>query len=114
VSAQAAVAPVTLQRMLPPEEAARGDFYALLAGLFVAPPSAALLAQLAAIAAMSGNLARLEREYRRTVRRVRALEDVLIPETAGTLAAIEERLEELEREEAQWSRAFLNERLAGG
>jgi V/A-type H+-transporting ATPase subunit D len=71
---------------------------------------AALLAQLAAMAAMSGNLARLEREYRRTVRRVRALEDVLITETVGTLAAIEDRLEELDREEAQWSRAFLNER----
>ena len=70
---------------------------------------AALLAQLAAMAAMSGNLARLEREYRRTVRRVRALEDVLIPEAAATLAAIEERLEELDREEAQWSRAFLHE-----
>ena len=69
----------------------------------------ALLAHLAAMAAISGNLLRLEREYRRTVRRVRALEDVLIPETAGTLASIEERLEELEREEAQWPRVFLNE-----
>jgi len=75
---------------------------------------AALLVELAAIAAISGNLVRLEREYRRTVRRVRALVDVLIPETAGTLAAIEERLEELEREEAQWSRAFLNEEDASG
>lgn len=75
---------------------------------------AALLIQLATIAAISGNLARLEREYRRTVRRVRALEDVLIPETTGTLAAIEERLEELEREEAQWSRAFLNQEEASG
>jgi len=55
VSAQAAVAPVTLQRMLPPEEAARGDFYALLAGLFVAPPSAALLAQLAAAGPIEGD-----------------------------------------------------------
>ena len=55
MSAQAAVAPVTLQRMLPPEEAARGDFYALLAGLFVAPPSAALLAQLAAAGPIEGD-----------------------------------------------------------
>ena len=66
---------------------------------------AALLAHLAAMAATSGNLERLERDYRRTVRRVRALEDVLIPETVRTLAAIEERLEELERDEALWSRA---------
>jgi TorA maturation chaperone TorD len=55
VSAQAAVAPVKLQRMLPPEEAARGDFYALLAALFVAPASAALLAQLAAAEPIEGD-----------------------------------------------------------
>lgn len=57
MSAQAAVAPVTLQRMLPPEEAARGDFYALLAGLFVAPPSGALLAHLAAAGPIEGDTA---------------------------------------------------------
>jgi hypothetical protein len=39
---------------------------------------------------------------------------VLIPETAGTLASIEERLEELEREEAQWPRAFLGESALSG
>ena len=42
-----AVAAVPLKRMLPPEEAARADFYALLAALFVAPPDAGLLARLA-------------------------------------------------------------------
>lgn len=48
----AVAAPVTLQRMLPPEEAARGDFYALLARLLAAPPDAALLAALAASPAL--------------------------------------------------------------
>jgi TorA maturation chaperone TorD len=43
-----AAAPVTLQRALPPEEAARGDFYALLGRLFHAAPDATLLGRLAA------------------------------------------------------------------
>ena len=43
-----AAAPVTLHRALPPEEAARGDFYALLARLFHAAPDALLLGRLAA------------------------------------------------------------------
>nr|MDQ3028322.1 molecular chaperone [Pseudomonadota bacterium] len=41
-------APVAVHRSLPPEEAARADFYALLARLFHAPPDAALLASLGA------------------------------------------------------------------
>ena len=40
----------------------------------------AFLEQLEVMAAMSGNLARLHREYRRSARRVRALQDVLLPE----------------------------------
>lgn len=43
MSAQATAAPVALHRALPPEEAARGDFYALLARLLGAPPDDALL-----------------------------------------------------------------------
>jgi TorA maturation chaperone TorD len=43
-----AAAPVAIQRLLPPEEAARADFYALLARLLAAPPDAALLGSLAA------------------------------------------------------------------
>ena len=42
-----AAAPVRIQRTLPPEEAARADFYALLARLFFAGPDAPLLATLA-------------------------------------------------------------------
>ena len=55
MSAHAEAAPVTLQRMLPPEEAARANFYALLAALLVAPPSAALLAQLAQAGPIEGD-----------------------------------------------------------
>lgn len=46
MSAEAVAAPVAMHRMLPPEEAARGDFYALLARLLQAPPDGRLLAQL--------------------------------------------------------------------
>jgi TorA maturation chaperone TorD len=45
---EAVATPVTIQRTLPPEEAARGDFYALLARLLHGAPDAALLASLAA------------------------------------------------------------------
>ena len=50
----AVAAPVTLHRALPPEEAARADFYALLARLLQAPPDGALLGQLAAAPAIEG------------------------------------------------------------
>ena len=65
---------------------------------------AAVVGELVAIAAMSGNLERLYREYRRAVRRVRALQDVLLPELDRTVADIEARLEELEQDEALWVR----------
>lgn len=42
-----AVAQVALHRALPPEEAARGDFYALLARLLASGPDAALLRSIA-------------------------------------------------------------------
>lgn len=61
---------------------------------------AALLPQLVELAALSGDLARLQAEYRRTVRRVRALQDVLLPEVERTLAGIETALEEFEQDEA--------------
>jgi TorA maturation chaperone TorD len=44
----AVAAPVAMRRALPPEEAARANFYALLGRLFRAAPDAALLAALAA------------------------------------------------------------------
>jgi len=63
------------------------------------------LAQAAtALAAVVGNLVRLEREYRRTVRRASALHDVVLPEIEREVAAITGQLDELEREEALWVR----------
>jgi TorA maturation chaperone TorD len=44
---EAATTPVTLRRALPPEEAARADFYALLARLLHSAPDGALLRSLA-------------------------------------------------------------------
>jgi len=43
----AAIAPVSIHRTLPPEEAARGDFYALLGRLFFSGPDQVLLNSLA-------------------------------------------------------------------
>jgi V/A-type H+-transporting ATPase subunit D len=59
-----------------------------------------LLTDSARLAALTGNLERLLAEYRRTERRARALEDVLLPELEATLAEVEQRLEEQELEEA--------------
>jgi V/A-type H+-transporting ATPase subunit D len=56
--------------------------------------------KLVALAATSTTLARLLAEYRRTVRRVRALQDVLLPELDADIADIDTRLEDLEREDA--------------
>jgi vacuolar-type H+-ATPase subunit D/Vma8 len=56
------------------------------------------------MAALAGNLERMYREYRRRVRRVRALQDVLLPEVDATMSEGETRLEELEQDEALWVR----------
>jgi V/A-type H+-transporting ATPase subunit D len=61
---------------------------------------ARLTALLVEIAGVSTSLARLYAEYRRTVRRVRALQDVLLPELDQDIADIDTRLEDLEREDA--------------
>lgn len=58
------------------------------------------LQQSAALAAHASNLERLRHEYRRTERRARALEDVLMPEIDDTIRELESRLEEIEQEEA--------------
>lgn len=59
------------------------------------------LIELAApLAAITGNLERLYREYRRALRRARALQDVLLPELDRTVYDLEARLEDLEREDA--------------
>jgi V/A-type H+-transporting ATPase subunit D len=58
-----------------------------------------LLAAAAPLAAVSGNLERLSQEYRRSLRRARALQDVLLPELERELRGIETALEELEQQD---------------
>ena len=53
----------------------------------------------APLAAITANLERLMREYRRTERRVRALENVVLPEIRQDLAAMEEHLDLNDQEE---------------
>jgi V/A-type H+/Na+-transporting ATPase subunit D len=65
---------------------------------------AALLDATTHLAAVAGNLTRLSLEYRRSVRRAHALQDVLLPELDGTVADLETRLEEFEQEDAIWMR----------
>jgi V/A-type H+-transporting ATPase subunit D len=61
---------------------------------------AGVLAGATSAAAVAGNLERLSLEYRRSVRRARALQDVMLPELDRAIDEIDGRLEELEREEA--------------
>lgn len=61
---------------------------------------AALLAPLLRLAVEGGNLERLGAEYRRTERRARALENVLLPEVEAALVRIEDHLERADQEEA--------------
>jgi V/A-type H+-transporting ATPase subunit D len=58
-----------------------------------------LLEAAAPLAAITANLHRLIREYRRTERRVRALENVVLPEIRQDLAAMEEHLDLNDQEE---------------
>ena len=60
----------------------------------------AVIVAAAQLAGVSGNLERLSFEYRRSVRRARALQDVLLPELDRAVYGIEGRLEELEQEDA--------------
>ncbi len=59
-----------------------------------------LLAQAVQLAGIAGNLYRLSREYTRTERRARALENVLLPETDLGIKFVEEQLEVLDQEDA--------------
>ncbi|MDP2007558.1 MAG: V-type ATP synthase subunit D [Rubrivivax sp.] len=65
---------------------------------------ATALAAAAELAGVAGNLERLSFEYRRAVRRARALQDVMLPELERSIADIEGRLDELEQEDAVWMR----------
>ncbi|MBI3154707.1 MAG: V-type ATP synthase subunit D [Burkholderiales bacterium] len=59
-----------------------------------------LLGPLARLASCRGNLERLAAELRRTQRRARALENVLLPEVESQLAAVQAQLEMADQEEA--------------
>ena len=59
----------------------------------------ALLEAAVPLAAITANVERLMREYRRTERRVRALENVVLPEIRNDLAAMEEHLDLNDHEE---------------
>lgn len=59
-----------------------------------------LTGELVAQAARAANLRRLVEEYRRTERRARALENVLLPEIDSSLKFIEEQLDAVDQEEA--------------
>ncbi|MDH4166806.1 MAG: V-type ATP synthase subunit D [Gammaproteobacteria bacterium] len=59
-----------------------------------------LTGELVAQAARAANLRRLIEEYRRTERRARALENVLLPEIDHSLKFIEEQLDAVDQEEA--------------
>lgn len=58
-----------------------------------------LLGDLAVIAGVECNLRRLEREFVRTDRRAKALENVLLPEIDATLKQMDEQLEGVQLEE---------------
>jgi V/A-type H+/Na+-transporting ATPase subunit D len=60
----------------------------------------ALAIELVAQAARAANLRRLVEEYRRTERRARALENVLLPEIDRSVSFIEEQLDAVDQEEA--------------
>jgi V/A-type H+-transporting ATPase subunit D len=99
---------VPVAAMPPPTEAAEPS------SVFDPSPEAAagraafarLLPLAAEIATSSANLRRLAREYRRTDRRARALENVLLPEVQDALKRVDEQLDAHDREEsmhARWS-----------
>lgn len=58
-----------------------------------------LLASAAALAASTATLERLMHEYRRTERRVRALENIVLPEIRADISIMEEHLDLLDQEE---------------
>lgn len=67
----------------------------------------------AEFAACCVNLRRLTREYERTERRARAIENILLPEIAGALKLVDEQLESLDQEEIARLRHRRAARLGG-
>lgn len=75
---------------------------------------AGLVTRAAVLAVHEANLRRLAREYRRTERRARALENVLLPEIDGDLASMAEQLEAMDQEESVRVRLAGQRREGGG
>lgn len=73
-----------------------------------------LAQQAAALAAAGASLLRLMHEYRRTERRVKALENIVLPEARQAERRFEAALEELDQEEVLRSRLLAAEPLSGG
>jgi V/A-type H+-transporting ATPase subunit D len=79
-----------------PEATACADAYRTCIGVF------------AELAACSVNLRRLAREFVRTERRARAIENILLPEITSSIRTVEEALELLDQEEiarVRWRRS---------
>lgn len=66
----------------------------------------ALAARAAVLAGEVASLLRLADEYRRTERRVRALENIVLPESRAAERRLEAALEELDQEEVMRARRF--------
>ena len=74
---------------------------------------AKLLWTAADVGLRAGNLARLAREYRRTERRAKALEKVLLPEVEDAIKRIDEQLDTMDRDEVirtRWSSRMRTEK----
>lgn len=74
----------------------------------------ALAQDAVALAGEVASLLRLAAEYRRTERRVRAIENIVLPEARGDERRIEGALEELDQEEVLRSRIFAVDDLVRG
>lgn len=85
---------------LPEPERARPPVFEIEAADTAAKKFAGLLEEALGLASDIAQLLKLEAEYRRTQRRVRALEKILLPELEAEQKVLENALEELEIEEA--------------
>lgn len=67
-----------------------------------------LIRNAAELGVRAGNLRRLAHEYRRTERRAKALENVLMPEVDEIIKRIDEQLDTMDREDAIHARRWLD------
>lgn len=74
---------------------------------------AALLQTAAELGMRAANLHRLAREYRRTERRAKALENVLMPEVDEAIRRVDEQLDTMDREDAVHARWWVRKTAPG-